>query len=220
MSHTLRDVTSFLKITHISLYLLYLFLFIMRKLFRRTLLMAIVLLAGASTAAARVRQNDGCQRHTLPMEIRQSVSKLSATLSAPSRTGLQRAASTPMLHASWGTVTWDNGVLDYHKDKLMQVGFSPHHCYTRHVGFRGGTQPPLQSLYGEPSLRYATPTTTFCGVPPTGNIAILQYGGKPFEGRSQAGVEKIYHTAIFHRQQGGGLKAKKECRGYLRSLIE
>ena len=51
MSHTLRDVTSFLKIAHI--YLLYLFLFIMRKLFGRTLLMAIVLLAGASTAGAR-----------------------------------------------------------------------------------------------------------------------------------------------------------------------
>ena len=82
MSHTLRDVTSFLKITHtISISIVSIFIYY-RKLFRRTLLMAMVLLAGASTAGARDKMT-GVNGIRFGWKYDKCVEAL-ATLSAPS----------------------------------------------------------------------------------------------------------------------------------------
>ena len=43
-------------------------------------------------------------------------------------------------------MTWDNGVLDFYKDKLMQVGFSRTTATPDMSAFEGGTQPPYRPL--------------------------------------------------------------------------
>lgn len=126
--------------------------------------MAIVLLAGASTAGARDKMT-GVNGIRFGWKYDKCVEALGDPQRSVTTDPINEQRQYSYAPASWGTVAWDNGVLDFYKDKLMQVGFS-RTTATPDMSLSRGHAATLPTSTAN-LLRYATPTTTFCGVPPT-----------------------------------------------------
>ncbi|WP_290089839.1 hypothetical protein, partial [Muribaculum intestinale] len=187
----------------------------MRKLFRRTLLMAIVLLAGASTAGARDKMT-GVNGIRFGWKYDKCVEALGDPQRSVTTDPINEQRQYSYAPASWGTVAWDNGVLDFYKDKLMQVGFSRTTATPDMSAFEGARS-HLTDLYGEPAKIRDTDNNLLWRAA-DGNIAILQYVAvSPSKGEARQASKK-YTTLLYFIDNKEVAKKAKNAEGYLRSL--
>lgn len=190
----------------------------MKKLFKRALLVAVVLLAGVSSAGAREKMT-GVNGIRFGWKYDRCVEALGDPQRAVTTQEVNQQRQYSYAPATWGTVEWDNGVLDFHKDKLMQVGFSKSTDKPDTSAFEGAKS-HLTDLYGAPVKMKGTDNNLLWRAA-DGNLAILQYISDPAckVGAAPAGGCK-YTTLLFFVDNRQVEKKARSAEGYLRSLMK
>lgn len=189
----------------------------MKNSIKRTLFVALGLLAAVVAVQAREKMT-GVNGIRFGWKYDRCVEALGSPARAMTTQEINRQKQYSYAPAKWGTVEWDNGVLDFYKDKLMQVGFSKTTAKPDMSAF-DGAKSHLTDLYGAPAKIRDTDNNLLWRSA-DGNIAILQYVGDPSCKASASGASCKYTTYLYFVDNKQVEKKAKSAEGYLRSLME
>ena len=181
----------------------------MKELLQRVMLIFMVVALGATVADAREKMT-GVNGIRFGWKYEKCVAALGnpqRAMTTQERNSQRQYSYAP---ATWGTVTWDNGVLDFYKNKLMQVGFSKTTSTSDMSAFEGAKS-HLTDLYGTPSKLHDTDNNLLWRSA-NGNIAILQFV-------KNQGAHNSYSTLLYFIDNKQVQKKAKSAEGYLRSLM-